>query len=59
MRLKETYLNNDITETGRGRKQQARVGGAEMVEVKKERARDEREVMMTMSCGCDSVSSDG
>ncbi len=59
MRLKETYLNNDITEawTGRNSKRRRGTRGGWTVEVKKEGDRgDEREPLMKMSAGCDTVS---
>ncbi len=54
MRLKETYLNNDITEAwNEMEKQQVKEGkrGGGTVKVKKKRRgeRDERELTLTMS----------
>lgn len=56
MRLKETYLNIDITEAWNGRtSEQGRRREGRTGEGKERRQGDERELMMTMSGGCDAV----
>lgn len=56
-RLKETYLNSDITEVWNGRTSERGGGTVEVKKKKRRRRGNEREMMMTMSGGCDALSS--